>query len=260
MNIRYLTFICTTKNYMNTFDIVIPFHEKDRYTINPCLISCLKYVQGTGNVYIISKEKPTDIAVNFKWVDEKDFFTVDDVLKVNPNIAPERAGWYLQQLIKLYVFECIPGINPNVLILDADVIFLTRTFFFHKTIPLYSHGNESHPAYFEIMSKLHPSFERITDLSGVAHMCVFQKHIIDEIHQMVKEYTNKSLFDAIIENVVEYTGSGFSEYELYFHFLYKFHKDEFFIRKLNYMNVKDWKDANNTGYLHYIANHSWMRE
>ncbi len=38
-----------------------------------------------------------------------------------------RAGWYLQQLLKLYAHAVVPGLSEHYLVLNADVFLLCPT-------------------------------------------------------------------------------------------------------------------------------------
>ena len=244
------------------FDIVIPYTDKDRSTINGCVNSCYKHISNFGNIFIVSSKDPN--VPRTKWIDEKEFFTIADVQRINNKIPNGRAGWYLQQMIKLYVFEKITELKDYCLILDSDVVFQTPTSFFTKDgLPLYTVASEYHKPYFDIMPKLNPIFERSTNSSGVAHMCIFNRTIITAIHDRIKEHTGKSLIDAVLTNIEdsELRGSGFSEYELYYHYIHKFHPKEFNTRNLRYKTIFNHNpNADYSAYCDYLADHSWGRK
>lgn len=42
----------------------------------------------------------------------------------------QRAGWYFQQLLKLYAHVVVPGLSAHFVVLDADALLLRRTSFF----------------------------------------------------------------------------------------------------------------------------------
>ena len=166
------------------FDIVIPFHPKDEYTIKNCVDSCSHIIE-KQDIYIISKE-PLYIS-GTTWINEDIFpFNEKKILKLNPNIPEHRAGWYLQQLIKLYSY-IIPNITDNFLILDSDVIFLKDIVFFKNDVPLYSFSNEYTHEYFECMASLNSFFERSVNVSGICHHMIFEKKILFEIFKLIKK-------------------------------------------------------------------------
>jgi len=244
------------------FDIVIPYTDKDRSTINSCINSCYKFLSGFGKIFIVSRNNPN--VPRTIWIEESKFFTLEDIVKINPKIPKQRVGWYLQQIIKLHVFEKIETSNDYCLILDSDVVFQTPTrFFSDENLPLYFAASEYHAPYFDIMPKLNPLFGRSVNSSGVAHMCLFKRTILKEIHDLIKTHTGLSVIEAFLTNIVdsELNGSGFSEYELYYHFIHKFHPNEFKIRNLRYKTIFNHNpNADYSQYCDYLADHSWGRK
>lgn len=240
------------------FDIVIPLHEKDLYTIDACIESCFKNIQGLRKIYIVTNTQYSNSNVTI--IKESIFpFTVHDIVSINPAIPDHRAGWYLQQLIKLHC-HAIPGIADSVLILDSDVVFLRPVHFVSDTgEPLYSFSHEYTAEYFTCASKLNPYFERTIDVSGIAHNCMFQRKIIKEIFELINQQNNDQPWKNIIR-AVENWHHGFSEYELYFHYIQKKYPQKFKLRKLNYEDVFDYKEYLNRTDLDYVANHDWKRK
>lgn len=237
-------------------DIVITYHLKDEYTINECIKSC-NYIDNVNNIYVISSKPPNNPNVN--WINENIFpFKLDDIVKTNSIIPNHRAGWYFQQLLKLYSF-LIPNITNTFLILDSDVIFLKPVSFIEQNIPLYSYSNEYTHEYFECMKVLNPFFERSVNVSGICHHMMFEVSILHEIFNLIDK-PNKQVWETIIENVKNWH-HGFSEYELYFHYIHKMYPKKYKIRKLHYKDVYDFKHLPpNYTQLDYIANHEWKRQ
>jgi hypothetical protein len=244
------------------FDIVIPYTDKDKSTIHSCINSCYRFVKGFGKIFIVSKNNPN--VPQTIWIDENQFFSKEDILNLNPKIPNQRVGWYLQQMIKLYVFEKIQVENEYCLILDSDVVFQTPIkFFSEENLPLYISSKEYHKPYFDIMPKLNPVFGRTVDSSGVAHMCLFKKTILKEIHDLIKEYTGMPLIEAVMKNIAdsELNGSGISEYELYYHYIHKFHPNEFKVRNLRYKTIFNHNPRLSYATdCDYLADHSWGRK
>jgi hypothetical protein len=236
-------------------DIVIPYHPKDAYTINECIKSCNNIVN-KNNIFIISSE--TFDHPNVKWVDEKTFpFTKKDITLINPQIPQDRAGWYYQQLVKLHLF-LIEELTETFLVLDSDVIFLRAVNFIEEETPLYSYTHEYTPDYFDCMTRLNPFFERSVNVSGICHHMMFEKSILKEIFALISK-PNKDIWQTIIENVNNWH-HGFSEYELYFHYIHKKTPKKYKIRKLIYEDVFDFKNTLNLTHVDYIANHEWKRQ
>ena len=234
-------------------DVVIPYHKKDEYTIYKCLDS-LHNIKNINNVYIISAKE--FIYKNVKWIDEKIFpFTKDEISNINPIIPKDRSGWYYQQLLKFYIFN-VPEISSNVLVLDSDVIFLKEVSFFEQGKPCYNFSSEYTPVYFENMKKLNPYFEKSVNRSGICHHMLFQKNIMHEIFNLIKK-DNEEVYETILKSINDWH-NGFSEYEIYFNYIFKKYPKDVILRKLEYADVGDYKQYLNSGY-HYIANHAWKR-
>ncbi len=237
-------------------DIIIPYHPKDEYTIKPCIDS-LSLIKNVKNVYVISKHKFEYKDV--KWVSEDLFpFKKDDICKINTSIKSDRAGWYLQQLLKMYALQVIEGISDNILLIDSDVIFLKEVNLINNDNKIsYNFSLEYHKPYFDNMQKLNSFFERSVNISGICHFMLFQKYILDEIFELIK-VEGEEVYNTIIKSIDGSTQSGFSEYELYFHYIFKKYPNEFLIKKLKFEDVCDYKEYLNCDSI-YIANHAYKR-
>jgi hypothetical protein len=239
-----------------SIDVVIPYSAKDNYTIESCLNS-LVHVRDRGNVYILADHNPQCRSnINYKWIDEHIFpFKKNDIIRINSAIPASRAGWYFQQLLKLYSF-IIPNISDKFLVLDSDVIFLRDVNFIDQGKLLYNYSSEFTPDYFECMNILNPFFERSVNKSGICHHMVFEKEILAEIFNLIKR-GGEEVYETIIRSVKNWH-HGFSEYELYFHYIFKKYPNNYIIRYLEYADVDDYKNIDKANY-HYIANHEWRR-
>jgi len=234
-------------------DIVIPFHPKDEYTIHDCINSCKK-IKNLNNIFIVSKQPIRES--NVTWISEDIFpFKLEDIVNINNSIPMHRAGWYYQQLIKLYSL-LIPNITNTFLVLDSDVIFLKPIDFFEQNTPLYSYSNEYTPDYFNCMKKLNTFFERSVNVSGICHHMMFETNILNEIFSLISN--RDTAWKTIIENV-ENWHHGFSEYELYFHYIHKAYPKKYKIRKLIYEDVFNIENLNTKLHLDFVACHEWKR-
>lgn len=151
-------------------------------------------------------------------------------------------GWYFQQLLKLYAGRVIPNLTNYYLVLDADVFILKPIIFFnldnHKS--LYNYGQQYHQSYFEHMAKLHPSLVKISpDKSGICHHMIFKTSYLTELFKLVRNQLHEPFWQTFLKAVEPelYDGSGSSEYEIYFNFLLKYHKDDIELRQLK------WRDS-----------------
>ncbi len=134
-----------------------------------------------------------------------------------------RINWIFQQLLKFYAPFVIPGLSPNVLILDSDVIFLKKVrFISEKGEPFFIPGKERHPPYFEHAARLLPGLYRVKPtLSGVAHHMLFQKCVLEDLFSLIEQRHQTDVWRAICRCIdrKEIYGSCMSEYEIYFNFI-----------------------------------------
>ena len=101
-----------------------------------------------------------------------------------------RIGWIYQQLLKLYMPFVIPGISSNILLLDADTIFLNPVSFLNsKGEPLFNPSkNKQYPSYFKHAKRLLPDFRKVfPDYSGVCHHMLIQKSVIEHLFAKIEK-------------------------------------------------------------------------
>jgi hypothetical protein len=204
-------------------DVVIPVARKDAKWISYCIAGVRRNCQGVRDIFILSEEPFTDLE---EWVDEQVFpFTKEEVAAyLNSSPKNPRVGWYFQQLLKLYAAFVIPGISSNVLVVDADTLFIRPVNFFNqKGEALYNPGTEYHAFYFEHAAKLLPHFEKVfPEYSGISHHMLFQRPILEELFDKVEQHSGCAFWQAFCQSVdpVHLHASGASEYELYFNFVF----------------------------------------
>ena len=224
------------------FDIVIPLGPDEMHIINNNINTIKLNIIGYRNIYIISTN-PNII--------------IDDCIIINENIFPfkmsdislyikdkKRNGWYLQQLLKLYAGFYIPNISENYLVIDSDLYFLKKINFFENDKPIYTISYEYHQPYFIHMNKLHESFFKKYDISGISHHMIFNIKYIKEIFDLVETKHNESFWKIFLSMVNEDTHSGASEYEIYFNYILKY---DIIIRRLEWSNIS-YNDFNNKVY------------
>src|SRR5665213_4572482 len=80
-------------------DVVIPLGPRDRETVAVSVRSVRRFVRDVRTIYLVSREDPR--IENTEFIPESVFpFGLDTIATLLE--TRERAGWYLQQLIKLY--------------------------------------------------------------------------------------------------------------------------------------------------------------
>lgn len=244
--------------YKNTrqFDIVIPVGPNDISVIQDQIKYTRTNVIGYRNIYLVSYNPSLQIDGCIT-IDENIF--PFNLKTVSDEHAPQkRNGWYLQQLLKLYSGIVIPDIMNKYLVIDSDTFFLKPTTFIQDMKSLYNYGHEFHAPYFQHMLRLHPSFGKMIEHSGICHHMLFETNYVKEIIALVEEFHNKKFYNVFLAEVStsEIPHSGASEYELYFNYILAKHRNSISIRPLKWKNVNT---LNNFGDNEYVSYHHHSR-
>ena len=260
-----------------SYDCVIVHGPNDDQII-PYTVDHLRFVKNLRKIFIVSHtgfeskvfQNPVFQAPNIVILHENIFpFKKEEVSNLINNHS--RAGWYLQQLIKLYSPFVIDGILDDYVVIDSDTIFIKDIMFKMGNRWIYNVSNEYHQPYFDWMKRLHPSFNKVVRESGIAHHMIFNKSILKELFTLVEEFwelTTKCqipFWEIFLRSVdpKEAHHAGASEYELYFNYMLARHKDKIYVRKVNFKNTGEHPtDAiKNAGQeVGYVSIHHWLRE
>ena len=229
------------------FDVVICHGPNDDAILAINLAHVQKNIVGHNKIYVITHDinlKVIESCPECIIIHESIFpFHINYIKKFVP---AHRAGWYLQQLLKLYASVAIPELCSYYLVIDADTIFLKPTTFFNQgQLPLYNVGTEYHTPYFAHMKRLHPTLEKQSPNSGICHNMLFNRDLLQQLFSMVENYhftissSNQPFWQLFIEHIDpnQAGGSGASEYEIYFNYLLIYHKNTMCIRTLPWENV-----------------------
>lgn len=244
------------------FDIVVCVGPHDNDIVSDVLPYTQRNVIGYRNIYLVCSNPNISVPGTIT-IDEKIFpFTISDLQIMFGN--NDRNGWYLQQLLKFYSGNVIPGILKRYLIIDCDTHFLKPTkFITDDGKHIFTTGNGYHSPYFLHMNRLHPSLMKTHPLSGIAHHFFFHTDMVNELMQMIEEtFSNQAAFWQIfLQNIDmnEIACSGSSEYEIYFTFMNLYHSNDMVIRQLKWENVSTL-DINNTNDCDYVSVHWYLRK
>jgi hypothetical protein len=255
-------------------DVVIVTHPKDKDTLDMCIDGIRTYGENIGRVFVVSSEPLTEKA---EWFNEANYpFTKADIsLEIGrgDKAAGEAffargghpVGWYYQQLLKLYAAYVIPGISPNVLVIDSDSVFVSPVEFIDDKGGLLcvniKKATKSH--YRAHAQRMLPSYAPIhLDVNSVNHHMLFQKPILDDMFAEIETAHNMPLWKVFCQNVdtSRKWGSG-SEYELYYNFALN-HTSQVSIRPLKRRSsgslhrVEEYQEQ---GYS-LLSFHSYMRK
>ena len=255
-------------------DVVVPCGPKDRETLELCVEGIRANGLNVRRIIVVSKERMTEAA---EWFSEEAYpFSKEDlaleIFRGDAEAAQEflalpncRIGWIYQQFLKLYAPFVIPQISPNVLVLDADVIFLNpASFLTEEGHPLFNFGDEHIPSYFAHAARLLPDLRRVfPNYSGIAHHMLFQKPILEDLFQLISGHHHIEPWRAICRAIdpKEAPVSCLSEYEIYFNFVF-LRTPQAKIRRLKWCGLSSLAPI---GYYKkqcyaYVACHTWLRD
>lgn len=213
-----------------SYSLVIVVAPNDTNTLIYSMPFLVKYLP-IKNIRIIGNKKVYDILDNknvwqkdnrIDFIDEEQIIKLCDVKETIKRIAGDeesyqRAGWYLQQFIKMkYAFLCE---EEYYIVWDADTIPLQKKNFFENERPVFFMKDEYNVAYFETMPRLVEGLKKIEDKSFIAeHMIINSKvmrAMIDEIESTNAE--GKEFWEKILHciNPKDIKYSGYSEFETY---------------------------------------------
>jgi len=273
--------ICNLSAFKFTFDpidVVIPCHKKDLTTLNLVIDGARKNVKNVRRIIVVSESKLTDQA---EWFDESQFpFTKQSIAHEIFADQPKKAeqlirqkltkkiqgvGWIFQQFLKLYSIFVIPDISNNVLIIDADTIFMKPISFQDPVTGagLYNPSTEMHEPYFTHLKRVWPSFRKVLpQYSGISHHMLFQRSVMEQLFIELKAANANEEPWKVFCHKIDLNWLGHScmcvEYELYFNFVFAKSSDVQ-IRRLNWKNIpfRFFKKFKNSKY-HYLSCHTYL--
>jgi Family of unknown function (DUF6492) len=252
------------------YDIVVCIGPKDLEVAKMCLSTIQKHVQHYGTIYTITKD-PFEYPNTTNILESAFPVTIQDVNRIIQ--VPSRAGWYYQQLLKMYVPDVISELMEDYVVIDSDTLFLrsisfvmrdeneTRRMSYNATM------GENHQPYFEWMRRLHPTFEKRIPHSGVCHHMVFTKSILSELKQRVERFQfeayslSRPFWFYFLEKVdpSQRSLSGASEYEMYFNYMLQYHPLYTAVRSIPFSSIKDLNELQTTRTEWYVNYHWWNR-
>lgn len=248
-------------------DVVIPCAEKDARSLELCIEGIQKNGKNIRRIIVVSAKPLTRKA---EWFDENNypFKPFDLALQIFGNQTQARAylskksriGWIYQQFLKLYAPFVIPEISSNVLVLDADTIFLNPVEFLGPFGGgLYNPSSEHHPVYFAYMARLLPGLKKVDRrYSGISHHMLFQKSVLEDLFNNIQIHHGMEPWKALCKSInrQQVNLSCLSEYEIYFNFAFA-RSSQMKIRPLKWKNLSNPNEIpmfQQLGY-HYVSCH-----
>lgn len=202
-------------------DVVIPVIEQDLATLPMVIEGARRNIaHQVGNIFIVG---PENAKIRDKCEEHACIFVNEDTIlpikkrdiSLRPN-GVDRSGWIFQQLLKLSADSL--SSCEHILILDADTVLIRPQRFVLYGQPIYRISDELHLPYFRNISlltgrEIHPRF------SFVAHHMLFDKSGLVELRNFIEKRNNGPWYEEILRSISLAESSGFSEYELFGHFI-----------------------------------------
>jgi hypothetical protein len=164
-------------------DVLIPVGPNDEAMVPAVVASVRRFVEGVADIYIVSQRDQN--IPDTRYIPET-AFPFDKAAVVSVLGSTARAGWYLQQLIKLYFSFVVPTCNERLLVVDSDTLFLRPCSFWIGARPAFNVGRELNREYFRHMRRLHPALQRITCFSGITHCMPFERRFLRSLFRLVE--------------------------------------------------------------------------
>jgi len=204
----------------------IPYVLVAERSVLPLIGLVLQGIQANGNPESISIVVPSaeidDFGTTLKFgarvIAEDDVLAEWNLARVKAALPkqPHRAGWYLQQFLKLS-FGFYAGV-PQYVVWDADTVMLSRVNFTENGLTVLNTAREHRRDYFKTFEKL---FGREAPLrrSAISQYMLIETRIVNEMRGVIESRFGKDWIHAILSVLPGESISEFSEYETYANFV-----------------------------------------
>jgi hypothetical protein len=250
-------------------DAILPYHEKDRPTIEKCVES-LQNVIGVNRLFLISKENPkipnTIFISEDEFVDIVQLAYIQDIWNKSGSKYSYRASWIYQQIIKLAASDLIQDLSDDYIISDTDIIYLINPYnnIENEVFPYdVAYKREYHEPYRLNYNRLMKE-PTTAGFSFINHHMVKNKKYIKEIKNHIEKVNKKSWDISIIESLDFNSFSDFASDDLYGNWMYKYHPDKtkkvnIRIKDINYIpDDNDFIYYKNSGF-NVLSSQAWAR-
>lgn len=235
---------------MNLLDVVICVGPGDARDIRILVDNIKQYIIDVNKIYLIM---PTKILEKYSVFDpivtniDENIFPFNKEYIDNLFKNPQRSGWYLQQLLKIYAPIVITEILDKYIIIDADLKFYKKINFFEDEIMLFNTASSVWEPYISHLKRLYTKIQIKVRQSGITNLMPMRRHIVEHLLRAVKEEHGEEFWKVFLNKVDPryYNHSGASEYEILFHFSLTFYPNECKIRPVKFGNATDKFTYNN---------------
>ncbi len=155
-------------------------------------------------------------------------WTLPQIARGLPPSMTVRAGWYLQQILKIQALAALPT-RSRAIIWDGDTIPLRPPVFTDSEdrIGFYA-GTERHAPYFATIERL-LGIERVIAGSFVAQCMSVRIQWIHELIASIEDRAGRPWVEALLAAIAGQSPSEFSEYETIGTFAFRRHPDQCFL-------------------------------
>jgi hypothetical protein len=207
-------------------DIVIAVVEKDMSILSLCIEGVKKNISHPiKKIYLVSPE--SKLIMDFAAENNLQFVNEISILGYAPSkigysifSGLNRSGWIFQQLIKL---SGKVGTCRYFVAIDADHVLLKPHVFLSKGKTVFYQSFDNNIPYYNNIKRLMGVFP-LHWFSYVSHKMLFDKEVLNLLHNVIEKRNCCSWDKAIIKNLKTTEHSDFSEFELYGHFIPHYQK------------------------------------
>jgi len=155
-------------------------------------------------------------------------WTLSAIARQLPPATAGRAGWYLQQILKMQALAALPA-GSNAVIWDGDTIPLRSPVFVDDAdrVGFYV-GTERHAPYFATIARL-LGIERAIAGSFIAQCMYVRVGWIHELIASLEQRAARPWVEALLAAITGQSPSEFSEYETIGTFAFRRHADQCFV-------------------------------
>ena len=246
------------------YDIIVPVTERN-FQMLSSVVSHLRKNVSHRNIFLLGQRALQEkcSALGCKFIDENrlygklDYNAVRELTVRRDCYAGWRAGWYLQQFLKMsYSLVCS---DEYYLVWDADTIPVRKIRMFDdEDIPYFDISGEYNRPYFTTLNKVFAyRVKKSNQYSYISeHMIIkteYMRKLIFEIeeNQMLEgKYYFEKIMNSICE--IDLMHSGFSEFETYGNYVDTYYPGKYKIRRLKALRTGD-------RYLHHPPTESEIR-
>ena len=248
--------IDTTRHDALSLSVIMPSVLQDIDTLIRNVDTFFRYLP-IKNIYVAAPENVrakieslNDRRLIFVCEDEfADVKRIRELYLSRTDKNPGRAGWYVQQFIKMAFSRFTK--DEYYLIWDSDTIPLKPVSMFDdNSRPFFDMKTEYHRPYFATMGRLIPGLSKTAEGSFISEHMVIKSSHMDEMLREIESnpgIDGRNFQEKIINAAdAEYLpGSGFSEFETYGSYVMSRHPDSYILRKWTSLRtfVRFYRDA-----------------